>query len=747
MSESPFGSEVGQSVGLEIWRIENFVAVPYSKEAYGKFYSGDSYIVLNTRLDGDKLKWDIHFWLGKDTSQDESGSAAILSVELDDHLGGVPVQYREVQEHETSKFLAYFAGGVRYMDGGVASGFKHVDPDEVELKLLQVKGKRNVRVRQVPLDVASMNKGDCFILDGGRKIFVYVGSGSKRIERLKAIQAANQVRDQDHAGKAKIVILDQFCSGAEFAEFFETLGSGSPGEIADASDDDDDLTFEKEQQSAVTLYRVSDASGSLVVDVIGTKPLQQSMLKAEDCFILDTAGSGLFVWVGRQCTKAEKLEAMKVAEKFIEEKGYPQWTKVLRVVDGGEPTLFKQYFSSWKEAVVGFHPIAIKNDHIAEFDIRSLHRDKIRLLLKQGGSALGFMPDDGLGAKEIFRIENFELAPVDEAAHGMFFGGDSYVIKYTYTKNDREQYIVYFWQGTESSQDEKAASAIHAMKLDDELCGRAVQVRVTQGNEPRHFLKMFQGRTIVFSGGHASGFRNVHDYDSYDVDGTRLFHVRGFGADDMRAVQVAEKASSLNSGDVFCLETPSCTYLWNGSTSSDEEKALGVEICGLVSPGRDVVVVDEGAEPDAFWDALGGQGPYTVENVEPPVLKNRLFHCILYASGRMRVEEIKPFKQEDLVDDDVMILDSGREIYVWIGQHADEQERKEGLRMAQDYLRTEPSDRSADATLVFMCRQEEEPDNFKLIFPDWNDNMWKEQQSYEDIKANVMSSGDDDETE
>lgn len=44
--------------------------------------------------------------------KDESGSAAILSVELDDHLGGVPVQYREVQEHETSKFLAYFAGGV-----------------------------------------------------------------------------------------------------------------------------------------------------------------------------------------------------------------------------------------------------------------------------------------------------------------------------------------------------------------------------------------------------------------------------------------------------------------------------------------------------------------------------------------------------------------------------------------------------------------------------------------------------------
>lgn len=60
----------------------------------------------------------------------------------------------------------------------------------------------------------------------------------------------------------------------------------------------------------------------------------------------------------------------------------------------------------------------------------------------------------------------------------------------------------------------------------NQLGGMAVQVRVTQGNEPRHFIKMFQGRMIIFSGGRASGFRNVHDYDSYDVDGTRLFHVR-----------------------------------------------------------------------------------------------------------------------------------------------------------------------------------------------------------------------------
>lgn len=43
-------------------------------------------------------------------------------------------------------------------------------------------------------------------------------------------------------------------------------------------------------------------------------------------------------------------------------------------------------------------------------------------------------------------MEDFELQPVDEGTHGFFFGGDSYVIKYTYEVNGQEKYIIYFWQ-------------------------------------------------------------------------------------------------------------------------------------------------------------------------------------------------------------------------------------------------------------------------------------------------------------
>ena len=55
--------------------------------------------------------------------------------------------------------------------------------------------------------------------------------------------------------------------------------------------------------------------------------------------------------------------------------------------------------------------------------------------------------DDGIGSVKIWRIENFAMMPLDERLYGQFFGGDSYVILYTYTVNRKENYIVYFWQG------------------------------------------------------------------------------------------------------------------------------------------------------------------------------------------------------------------------------------------------------------------------------------------------------------
>ncbi|CAG7832805.1 unnamed protein product, partial [Allacma fusca] len=38
------------------------------------------------------------------------------------------------------------------------------------------------------------------------------------------------------------------------------------------------------------------------------------------------------------------------AEGFLKQNGYPEWTRIQRVVDGGEPSSFKQIFLVWPEA-------------------------------------------------------------------------------------------------------------------------------------------------------------------------------------------------------------------------------------------------------------------------------------------------------------------------------------------------------------------------------------------------------------
>ena len=129
-------------------------------------------------------------------AEDEAGAAAIKSVELDESLGGVPVQHREVEGFESELFLSRFKKGVRYLQGGIASGFHHVDPDApYPARLFKVKGRRNVRVRQVACEVGAMNQGDCFILDAGKRVYVYMGPSCRRMERVKAVHAGNAIRD------------------------------------------------------------------------------------------------------------------------------------------------------------------------------------------------------------------------------------------------------------------------------------------------------------------------------------------------------------------------------------------------------------------------------------------------------------------------------------------------------------------------------------------------------------------------
>jgi gelsolin len=176
----PQWNGIGEEPGLKVWRIEQFRVVPWPEEKYGEFHKGDSYIVLNTYKRGDspKLLHDIHFWIGSESTQDEYGTAAYKTVECDDKLGGAPVQHREVEGNESFLFKQYFGGPLVYLDGGVDTGFNHVEPTETEPHLYRVKGtEKAMSLTQMPLSKDSLNGGDSFILFAGpEKVWLWNGA-------------------------------------------------------------------------------------------------------------------------------------------------------------------------------------------------------------------------------------------------------------------------------------------------------------------------------------------------------------------------------------------------------------------------------------------------------------------------------------------------------------------------------------------------------------------------------------------
>ncbi len=59
----------------------------------------------------------------------------------------------------------------------------------------------------MPVEANSLNKSDSFILEEGDKIYIWNPPGTNVNERVKANFYAKKIRDDEHSGKGKIIML------------------------------------------------------------------------------------------------------------------------------------------------------------------------------------------------------------------------------------------------------------------------------------------------------------------------------------------------------------------------------------------------------------------------------------------------------------------------------------------------------------------------------------------------------------
>ncbi|XP_062235290.1 villin-1 isoform X2 [Platichthys flesus] len=720
---------VSRKPGLQIWTINNMQMVPVPSQAFGNFFEGDCYIILYTSAN--KGSADIHYWIGTSSSQDEQGAAAIFVTQLDEYLGGSPVQHREVQGSESPRFRGYFKNGLIYKKGGVASGFNHVDTNAYNvLRLLHVKGRKHVTAREVEVSWNSFNNGDIFLLDMGKAIVQWNGPQSNRREKLKAMLMAQDIRDRERGGRAQIGLVEggDERDSPELMKVMTTVLGQRSGQLKNATSDDQP---DGPKNTSVRLYHVFDNSGNMVVQEVATQPLTQDLLHSSDCYIADQGGSSVMVWKGKQASKEERREALNRALGYIKAKNYPASTKVEVMSEGGESAMFKHLFKSWidkgqTQGLGSTYSVGkIAKVEQVKFDVMQLHA-RPELAAQQR------MVDDASGEVKVWRIENLELAEVNPSTYGQFYGGDCYLVLYTYQISGQQQYLLYMWQGRHATQDEITACAYQAVNVDNKFNGAPVQVRVVMGKEPRHFLAIFKGKLILFEGG--TGRPGVVNPDA----AARLFQVRGTNEFNTKATEVLARASSLNTNDVFLLRTDQMCYLWYGKGCSGDERVMARAMADVLSK-QDKQVVMEGQEPAEFWVALGGKAPYATDKrlqKEEPPHSPRLFECS-NQTGQFRMTEVDDYAQCDLDEEDSMLLDTWEELFLWVGNLANQYETKEAWTCAQEYLRTHPAGRDPDTPVLFV-KQGYEPPTFTGWFNAWDPHKWSGGNSYEEMKKKLI---------
>lgn len=196
---------------------------------------------------------------------------------------------------------------------------------------------------QMPLSKSSLNAGDSFILIANpSSVWVWHGGAANPDEKARSNRLAENM-----CTEGTVQTLDQGAADDEAIDFWAYLGDG---EIQEA-DEGDELV----EEFAPLLFKLPDDPDEEPIQVAKAEKvhvrfgapslkLDRSHLDEKDVFLLD-AGWELFLWIGENSDRSEKLAAIAKADAYCKEDPRTSDLPFTIVKSGYETFSFNQYFA------------------------------------------------------------------------------------------------------------------------------------------------------------------------------------------------------------------------------------------------------------------------------------------------------------------------------------------------------------------------------------------------------------------
>ncbi|XP_060084350.1 uncharacterized protein LOC132563623 [Ylistrum balloti] len=578
-------------------------------------------------------------------------------------------------------------------------------------------------------------------------------------------------------------------------QFWAALGGQK--EIAPGGPTEEDELYENHIVETNMVYRLKDNTLQPYEEYWGTIP-KYEMLKKDEVIIFDFGTEfyiwqgksvkpdqrKLGVKLARQLwDKGYDYSSCAINPlclKLEEEGGLPtknsvrpSWALFGKVNQNMETVLFKEKFSDWPDSS---RLIKCKSQtdlsgnkvdlvELKPYDAKLMipvDTKPVSLLLE--GSHVGrgvqwFEDMEGFTREQsivtlgvtVWHVLEYDHFKMPDLSFGQFHDGDTYVVRWQYmitqaglkglkgtqsrrSQVGRERCAYFFWQGRNSTINEKGASALMTVELDEE---RGPQVRVDEAKEMPCFLNLFDGKMMIHMG--------KREEEETNTQGSwRCYCVRNDCKNEMCLVEVRAGMDCLRSRSTFILlnVNSGLLYIWHGAKSPENIRGLAKAAvdnlksqCPLEIGLHDkaeiyVIEMEEGAERDDFLKVMGSTDKdrtsyhsllsdrqlydYTI----------RLFH-MSSVSGVFEVHEIQnpsrtqdlvtpyPFLQSDLYkasQPGLFLVDNHHTVFLWHGWWPEGDAEVDNVITGSAQSRFNVDRKCAIDTVLHYCR-EKNPDN------------------------------------